>query len=197
MARLVLASGSFIRAKILSGAGLAFEIMPADIDETALIEAGAKDGVAFNDLACHLAEEKALVVSRKQDGLVIGADQILGFEGHPYEKCESLHAAKQRLKALAGKSHYLHCGAALAIGGKIIWRHGESSKMTMRDLTEGEIDAYLETVGPKVLSSVGAYYIEEHGVRLFSAIKGDHFAILGLPLLPLLDVLRQRSIIPW
>ncbi len=197
MAKLVLASGSVIRAKILSEAGLAFEIIPANIDETALIEAGTGSGVGFDDLACHLAQEKALAVSRQQDGLVIGADQILGFEGRPYEKCATLAAAKRRLKALAGKTHFLHCGIALAQQGKIIWRHGESSKMTMRDLTDQEIDAYLETVGRKVLSSVGAYYIEEHGVRLFSAMEGNHFAILGLPLLPLLAVLRQRSFIPW
>jgi nucleoside triphosphate pyrophosphatase len=197
MANLVLASGSVIRAKILTGAGLPFEIAPANIDETALIEAGVRDGTGFNDLACLLAEEKAQVVSKQQKGVVIGADQILGFEGRPYEKCETMEEAKQRLTALAGKAHFLHCGIALAEGGKIIWRHGESSKMTMRDLTEAEIDAYLETVGPKVLSSVGAYYIEEHGVRLFSAMAGNHFAILGLPLLPLLAALRERGVVAW
>ncbi|WP_239451665.1 Maf family protein [Elioraea rosea] len=191
---LVLASTSATRAGLLRSAGVAFETAAPGVDETSIKEAAKVDGLSPEDAALLLAELKARRISdRLPSAVVIGADQILVCEGQWFDKPESRAAAAAQLAALAGRTHRLVTAVLCMRGGVVLWRHVASPRLGMRPLAEATIAAYLEAAGEAVLGSVGAYQAEGLGVRLFSSIEGEHAAILGLPLLPLLGFLRQHG----
>lgn len=197
MSVLILASGSQTRARILRDAGIDPVIRPARIDEEMLRAALVAEGHSCHDMADALAEAKALRVSGGHpDSLVLGCDQILEFEGKPVSKPPTAQDARAQLLRLRGKTHRLHSAAVLCLQGRPIWRHVSTARLTMRDFTDPFLDHYLAEEWPAIAESPGAYRIEERGIRLFSAIEGDHFAILGLPLLPLLAALARRGDIP-
>jgi septum formation protein len=193
---LILASGSAIRRTLLANAGVEFEVVPASVDERAaerpLLDAGATPA----DLAAALAMAKAAVVSEaRPEAWVIGADQVLELNGERLTKPEDMEAARRQLLRLSGRTHQLHAALACGRGNEIVWHYAETAHLTMRRLDPAEIGRHLARSGPEVLNSVGAYQLEGPGIRLFEAIEGDYFAILGLPLLPLLAFLRSRQVI--
>ena len=193
---LVLASGSKIRAELMKNAGLAIEIDPADVDERAVEAPLLEAGFPPEDLASVLAEAKANDVSdRRNSDLVVGADQILAFEGMRRTKPDDMEAARRQLLSFSGKTHELHSAVVISENGEAVWRHVSTARLTMRELTPEFIGHYLAAAGDDVLSSVGAYQLEGLGVQLFEKIEGDYFTILGLPLLPLLAELRTRKVI--
>lgn len=194
---LVLASRSASRRAVLDGAGIIYDARPSDIDEGAVKSRELAKGKTPAEIALILAEEKALACAAAPEELVIGADQVMEFDGRLYDKPGSLKEASGRLLAMAGDTHFLRSGLVLAKAGQIVWRHRDSSALTMRKVSEDEVASYFETVGDRVLRTVGAYELEGEGVRLFEKIEGDYFSILGLPLLPLLAELRARDILSW
>lgn len=193
---LVLASGSKIRAELMKNAGLAIEVDPSDVDERAVEEPLLKAGFPPEDLASVLAEAKANDVSARRPGdLVVGADQILAFEGERRTKPEDMEAARRQLLAFSGKTHELLSAVVISKGGEAIWRHVSTARLTMRPLSPQYVGHYLAEAGDAVLSSVGAYQLESLGLQLFEKIDGDYFTILGLPMLPLLGKLRELGVI--
>jgi septum formation protein len=191
---LILASQSRARRAQLASAGIVFEAVPADIDERALQQASRL--IAPGDIAALLAREKALYVSMRQPGqFVVGADQTLALGTRLFSKPAGRSQAAEQLRALAGHSHELHSAVAVARDGKILFEAAAVARMTMRRLDEAEIDAYLDEAGDAVTSSVGAYQLEGLGVHLFERVEGDHFTILGLPLLQLLAFLRSERLL--
>jgi septum formation protein len=193
--KLVLASGSAARRTLLANAGLAFTVAPAALDERAAEAPLAAAGAAPADIALALAAAKATAVaaSRPHD-LIVGADQVLEIDGERLAKPADMEAARRQLLRLSGRSHRLHSAVACARGEGIAWQFAATATMTMRRLEPGSIGRYLAEVGPAALTSVGAYQIEGPGIRLFEAIEGDYFAILGLPMLPLLAYLRSEGL---
>jgi len=191
---LILASQSHARQALLAGAGINFEAVPAEIDERAVQLASGFS--AASDVAALLAREKALSVSMRFPGrFVVGADQTLALGTRLFSKPSGRAQAAEQLHALAGRSHELHSAAAVARDGKILFEGAAIARMGMRPLGEAEIDAYLDEAGSAVTSSVGAYQLERLGVHLFERIEGDHFTILGLPLLQLLAFLRSERLL--
>jgi len=190
---LILASKSATRKALLAGAGLRFETSPAPIDERALEAEVLGKGGDASLVARHLAEAKALAVSRSRPGTVIGSDQVLALDGELLHKPETLGAAAAQLDRLAGRTHFLHAGVALAAHGRLLWSSTETAALTMRRFDAAERDLVLALEGADVLASVGAYRLEGPSIRLFERIYGDYFTILGLPLLPLLAALRQHA----
>ena len=190
---LILASKSATRKALLAGAGLRFETSPAPIDERALEAEVLGKGGDASLVARHLAEAKALAVSRSRPGTVIGSDQVLALDGELLHKPETLGAAAAQLDRLAGRTHFLHAGVALAAHGQLLWSSTETAALTMRRFDAAERDLVLALEGADVLASVGAYRLEGPSIRLFERIDGDYFTILGLPLLPLLAALRQHA----
>lgn len=195
--RIILASGSAIRAQILTAAGVQFEIVKPDVDEAAIKQDAQKRGLSLEALAMTLAEAKCLDVAKRAGGLVIGSDQIMEFQGRAYDKPATMNEARARLREIQGGTHTLINATAVAVNGEIIWRNLARPKLTMRAMTDQEIDAYLAEAGPEILSSVGAYQIEKLGGRLFERIEGDHFAVLGLCLFPLLKLLRREGALAY
>lgn len=196
MTAVVLASGSATRQAMLRAAAVPFTVDVAAVDETTVLESFQAEGAKARDAADALAELKALRVSaRHQGALVIGADQILSLNGRFFTKPGTVDAARQQLRALRGKTHTLSSAAVVARDGSAIWRVVREATLTMRDLSDAFIDDYLAKGGPALLAGVGAYQIEGLSVQLFSRIDGDHFTILGLPLLPLLDMLRTNGVL--
>jgi len=189
----ILASGSASRRAILENAGLTFEIDPADVDEGALKQTFKGDAAA---LALHLAEAKALEVSRRRDGLVLGADQVLAFDGKVFDKAASVEEAGQRLAMLRGATHWLKGGVALAERGEIVWRHQSTCRMVVRNFSDAFLADYVARAGDILTKGVGAYAFEGLGAQLFENVEGDYFAVLGLPLLPVLSELRARGAAP-
>jgi septum formation protein len=191
---LILASQSRARQALLANAGIDFEAIPAEIDERAAQQASGLS--TPGEIAARLAREKALVVSAQQpDRFVIGADQTLALGTRLFNKPSGRAEAAEQLRALAGQRHELHSAIAVARDGKILFEATSIARMTMRRLGEAEIDAYLDAAGEAVTTSVGAYQLEGLGVHLFEHIDGDHFTILGLPLLPLLAFLRNEGLL--
>jgi len=191
---IVLASGSASRAAILRGAGVSFEIAPAGVDEGAEKQRLLADGAGPRGVAERLAELKAETVSAERPAaLVIGADQTLELDGVLYDKAASLGDARARLTALRGRRHQLHAATVVARAGQAVWRMTESPALTMRAFSDAFLDGYLQRNRVAVLGSVGCYQLEGEGAQLFEAVEGDYFAILGLPLLPLLDFLRREG----
>jgi septum formation protein len=191
--QIILASGSAIRADILRGAGISFAITKPDVDEAIIKSEAAEAGKTLEQMAMMLAEAKALDVTNTTDAIVIGADQILEFEGRAFDKPQDMAEARARLIEMAGAAHTLINAVAIARNGRIIWRNLERPRLRLRALSETEIDAYLAAAGPEILTSVGAYQIEDVGARLFETIEGDHFSVLGLCLFPVLDCLRREG----
>jgi septum formation protein len=192
--RLVLASASVARRAVLAGAGLRFDVRPAAIDEAAIKRAAHRDGLDATAAALRLADAKAAWVSNQEPrALVIGADQILTCDGTWYDKPEDLEAARRQLLALRGRTHELATAVVCRTGDQLLWRHTALPRLTMRAFSGPFLDAYLAEEGELVLSSVGAYRLEGPGVQLFERVEGDHAAILGLPLLPLLEFLRNAG----
>jgi len=191
---LILASQSRARQMLLANAGIDFEAVPADVDERAVQQASRL--AAPGDIAALLAREKARSVSLRQPGqFVVGADQTLALGTRLFSKPAGPAQAAEQLRALAGNRHELHSAVAVARDGKILFEAVAVAGMTMRRLAEAEIDAYLKEAGAAVTSSVGAYQLEGLGVHLFERIEGDHFTILGLPLLQLLAFLRSERLL--
>ena len=191
---LILASQSRARQALLTNAGISFEAVTAEIDERAVQQASGLS--APGEIASLLAREKALSVSVRQPGkFVIGADQTLALGERLFSKPAGRAQAAAQLRALAGRSHELHSAVAVARDAKILFEAAAIAGMTMRRLGEAEIDVYLDEAGDAVTSSVGAYQLEGLGVHLFERIEGDHFTILGLPLLPLLAFLRSERLL--
>jgi septum formation protein len=191
---LILASQSRVRQMLLANAGIDFTAIPADIDERSLQRGSSL--LAPSDIAAFLAREKALWVSaRRREEFVIGADQTLALEQRLFSKPAGRAGAREQLHALAGRTHELHSAVAVARDGKILFESRAAARMTMRPLSEAAIDGYLDEAGEVVTSSVGAYQLEGLGIHLFERIEGDHFTILGLPLLPLLAFLRSQRLL--
>jgi septum formation protein len=189
---LVLASKSAVRHALLRDAGIPVEVAPADIDERA-IEQRADTGDA-GDIAALLAREKARAIATRLPGrLVLGADQTLALGARRFSKPPDLAAARDQLKALRGRTHELHTALALLREGAVVFEHREVARLTMRAFSDAFLEDYLEVMGSAVTTSVGAYQLEKAGIQLFERIEGDHFVILGLPLLPLLQYLRQSG----
>lgn len=191
---LILASQSQVRQTLLANAGLSFEAKPAAIDERAIQKNSGL--VAAGEIAAHLAREKARFVSLQSPGrYVIGADQTLECDGRLFNKPAGRAGAIEHLHALAGRTHALHAAIAVARDGQPLFEDVSVARLTMRELSDGAIEAYLDAAGDAVTASVGAYQLEGLGVHLFSRIEGDHFTILGLPLLPLLAFLRSQRLL--
>ena len=191
---MILASQSRARQTLLANAGIAFEAVPSGIDERAVQQASRL--VAPRDIAALLAREKAASVSLRHPGqFVVGADQTLALGERLFSKPAGRARAAVQLRALAGQSHELHSATAVARDGEILFEDVSTARMTMRPLDGAAIRAYLDTAGEAVTTSVGAYQLEGLGVHLFERIEGDHFTILGLPLLPLLKFLRSQGLL--
>lgn len=189
---LVLASGSVTRRDMLVAAGLPVETAKPGIDERAVEKPLFEQGVSADRIASALADAKALSVSQVQAGrIVLAADQTLTCDGQSFHKPENATAAAGQIALLAGRVHELHSAFALAQDGSILARGIETAQLTMRSLDPAFIARYVEAAGPAVLSSVGGYQLEGLGAQLFERIEGDHFTILGLPLLPVLAALRE------
>jgi septum formation protein len=195
MAGVILASKSAARRAVLDGAGVPFEAVVAGVDEDAVKASLLAEGATPRDVADALAELKAIRVSRSRPDLVIGADQTLEFEGRLYDKAETIEEARERLQALRGKPHKLHSAVVVAKDGAPIWREIATATLTMRDVSDEFLEDYLRIEGDEALGSVGCYRLEGPGAQLFSKIEGDYFAILGLPLLGLLDLLRRHGVL--
>lgn len=195
---LVLASKSAGRRALLEAAGVSFDTMAAGVDEEAAKAGLRVQGLDSRDLADALAELKALKLSTRRPGdLVLGCDSTLALDdGTMFDKAESLAELAEQLRTLSGKTHSLYSAVVAAEAGRPVWRHVERVKMTMRTLSESFIADYLATEGDVLLGCVGGYRIEARGSQLFSRTEGSHFAIIGLPLLPLLDYLRTRGVMP-
>jgi nucleoside triphosphate pyrophosphatase len=191
---LVLASQSKARQMLLANAHIEFESDPADIDERAI---QASSGLsAPGEIANLLAREKARNVSvRRPSRYVVGADQTLALGARIFNKPAGRAQAADQLRALAGHRHELHAAVAVARDGKLLFEYVSIARMTMRQLGDAEINRYLEEAGDAVTSSVGAYQLEGLGIHLFERIEGDHFTILGLPLLELLAFLRSEHLL--
>ena len=187
---LLLASRSAARLAMIEAAGIPVEVAAADIDERAVeASAGASDAT---QTAIMLAQAKARAVGSQRPGrIVVGADQTLALGQQRFDKPPDRAAAREQLRALAGRSHELHSAVAVVRDQGVVFSHVETARLTMRALSDRLIDTYLDAVGPQALSSVGAYQLEKIGVQLFERIEGDHFTILGLPLLALLAFLRR------
>jgi septum formation protein len=193
---LVLASRSESRRAVLAGAGIPLEILPADVDERAIeADAGA---LSPSDIAVLLARQKAHAVAARRPGrLVVGADQTLALGDRLFTKPADLSAARDQLRSLRGRTHTLHSGVVLVRDTDILFEHCETARMTVRDFSDGFLESYLHTVGPAVTASVGAYQVEGAGIHLFELIDGDHFTILGMPLLLLLRHLRYEGCLAY
>ena len=189
---LVLASKSAIRGEILRAAGLAIEVCPADIDERTIEQGStARDP---GEIAALLAREKALAVAARLPGrVVLGADQTLALGERRFSKPTDRAAAREQLKLLRGQTHQLHTAIALVRDGVILFEHREAARLTMRVFSDRFLEHYLDAAGAAVTASVGGYQLEKTGIQLFERVDGDHFVILGLPLLPLLLHLRQAG----
>ena len=195
---LVLASSSSTRAALLQAAGLSFTAQPAAVDEAGLKEAAQAENLPPAEAATLLADAKAERVARRMlreapEALVIGADSLVVCEGRWFDKPEGLQGARAQLQALRGRTHELVSAVVCWRHGARIWHHAATCRLSMRDFSDAFLDAYLAAEGEEVTYSVGAYRLEGLGMHLFRAVEGEHAAILGLPMLPLLDFLRQHG----
>lgn len=188
---LILASKSAARKDMLEKAGLRFKCISAEMDERALEDSLPPDP---NIRAEALARAKAEAVSLKYpDALVIGADQILSFDGKILHKAKTRDDALAKLRSLSGQTHELISAAALAQSGKAFWQCSDTASLTMRNFEDAFLETYAGCAGDALTSCVGAYALEGAGAWLFEKTEGDFFTILGLPLLQLLGALREKG----
>lgn len=191
---LILASASTARAALLRAAGVAFAVEPAAIDEAGLKRTAREAGHSAMECAVGLAVEKALCVSRRHPtALVIGGDQILAAGTEWFDKPSDLAAARAQLLALCGRTHVLATAVVVARRCDWLWQATSAPELTMRSFSDAFLAAYIEEEGDALLGSVGSYRLEGPGVQLFSRISGDHFSVIGLPLVELLEFLRGRG----
>jgi septum formation protein len=191
---LLLASKSTARRVMLEAAGIPVEIEPADIDERGIeARAGISDP---GQAAALLAREKAKAVAAKHpDRMVLGADQTLALGTRRFSKAPDRAGAKAQLAALRGKTHALHSAVTVVRGDAVAFEHVDAAHLVMRDFSDEFLDRYLDIVGDQAMASVGGYQLEGAGIQLFERVDGDHFTVLGLPLLPLLDWLRHAGVL--
>ena len=188
-----LASTSSARTAILRGAGVSFEAVGPGVDEDAAKAGLLAEGASPREVADALAELKAVKVSARRPGLVIGSDQTLDLDGALFDKVDTVQAARARLIQLRGKVHKLHSAVVVARDGQPIWRVVETSRLSVRNFSDAWLDGYLERNSPQILWSVGCYLLEGEGVQLFDRIDGDYFAILGVPVPGLSDSVRLHG----
>jgi septum formation protein len=195
---LILASQSASRRAMLEAAGVPFAAMPAGVDEDSAKASLRADGIGPRALADALAELKATKLSRRHpEDLVLGCDSTVAFEdGTMIDKAASREEQRRLLLGLGGRRHRLFSAAVICEGGSPVWRHVDRALLHVRPLGEAFVDAYLDAEWPAIGGCVGGYRVEGRGVQLFQRIEGSHFTILGLPLLPLLDYLRTRGVMP-
>lgn len=192
----VLASGSGARRRMLLDAGIPLSVDTPAIDEESVKASLGAEGAQARDVAEALAELKAQRISPRHAGaLVIGADQMLECDGVWFDKPADRAHAAAHLRTLSGRTHHLVAAVVVVRDGTRIWHHVDSAELTMRPLSDVFIDAYLDALGPAALESVGAYQLEGLGAQLFTRVRGDYFTVLGLPLLPLLDLLRNHKVV--
>lgn len=193
---LILASSSQTRAQMLRAAGLELTLQSPRIDEETIRYALESEGAQPHDIADTLAEMKARkIADRNPDALVLGCDQVLEFDRRAWGKAETMADVRAQLLTLRGQSHHLLSAAVLYEDDKPVWRHIGKATLTMREFSDTWLDDYLARNWESIRHSVGGYKLEEEGIRLFTAIEGDYFTILGLPLLPLLAYLGTRGFI--
>ena len=192
--KLILASRSSIRAKLMNNAGIKFSIKPSDIDE---IKVKTKQkGRSAQDIALILADAKAHKISAiETNSIIIGVDSVLVCDGKMYDKPETIEDVKKRLVLLRGKTHQLISSICVKKNMSTIWKYEDRADLTMYQLSDVFIDEYVNKYGPMVMGSVGAYRLEAEGIQLFEQIKGDYFTILGIPLQPLIRFLREQKFI--
>lgn len=194
---ILLASASEIRLSLLRAANVPVTARPARIDEESIRMALEAEGASPRDLADALAEMKARKIAEKEPGaLVLGCDQVLEMKRRVFAKPDSPEDARAQLQTLRGQTHRLLSAAVLYENGRPVWRHVGEARLTMRDFSDAYLDDYLARNWDSLRHAVGCYKLEEEGIRLFSAVEGDHFTILGLPMLPLLSYLGIRGLIP-
>lgn len=182
---------------MLKKAGVDFVSLPADIDEEKILKKMQSDGQSMENIALELAQQKAIVVSKNNpDAYIIGSDQILSIDGEIYSKAKDKNEAKERLLDFQGRTHFLISAVCVVKDGQVIWNYSDTASLQMRSLTGQDIDKYIELAGHVVTDCVGCYALEGIGIRLFSDIKGDFFTILGMPLLPLLNFLQEKEVLP-
>ncbi|MBO6782877.1 MAG: Maf family protein [Alphaproteobacteria bacterium] len=192
----MLASGSAVRRQLLENAGVPHTVDPASVDEVSVRDSLLAEDVGHGAIAETLAELKAQEVSARHGGaLVLGADQVLSCAGKLFEKPPCVDKVEAHLAALMGKPHALCTSAVVVRDGDVLWHHNSSATLHMRKLSDTFLASYVASVGAAVCASVGAYQLEGLGAQLFDSIEGDHFDILGLPLLPLLAFLRNEGVI--
>ncbi|WP_198374800.1 Maf family protein [Neoroseomonas rubea] len=193
---LILASASRARRAVLESAGLRFIAQAAAVDEATIKESAQAEGIPPVDAALMLADAKAERVARRApDAVVIGCDQLLVCEGTWFDKPVDIDGARDHLRRLRGRTHDLVTAIVCHRHGGRVWQHVAMPRLTMRDFSDSFLESYLAAEGEHVTQSVGAYRLEGPGVQLFSRVQGEHAAILGLPLLALLDFLRQHRVL--
>ncbi len=190
---IVLASTSAVRRKLLADAGVAFEAVAPGVDEDAAKASLLAEGVRPREVADALAELKAVRVSLRRPELVVGSDSTLELDGRLFDKAADAAEAREHLLTLRGRTHRLHSAVVVARDGAPIWREVKTAAMTVRPFSDAFLDRYMAEAGAALTTSVGAYWYEALGVQLFERVEGDHFAVLGLPMLGLLDLLRRHG----
>lgn len=191
---LVLASQSASRRAMLDAAGANYEALPAHVDEAAVKDALVAEDQPVRNIADALAELKAVKISRQvPPALVIGSDSMVSIDGMLFDKPDGRDGAAAHLRAFSGKEMRLTSAVVVAEGGAPVWRHVEEARLLVRPLSDAFIESYLDAEWPAIAGCVGCFRMEGRGVQLFSSVRGDHFTILGMPLLPLLGYLRLRG----
>jgi len=193
---IILASASKTRADLLENAGIPVICEAAHVDEELVKENLAADGASAVEVASALAEMKAQrISSRHPEAFIIGGDQTLECEGQWFDKPADMTAVRQHMKMLRGKTHRLNAAVCVVQDGKLLWNMTDPAEMTMWNFDDAFMEKYIEAAGPDICDSVGGYRLEDLGAQLFSAVKGDYFTVLGLPLLPLLGFMRANGLI--